>query len=91
MGGQEGSRYPVAAETIEAIMTVEKRLARADLEIKSFDEGSHVLRGMATTPGPDRVGDVVEPMGAKFAAEIPLFLYHDSRMQVGTVKLGPGC
>lgn len=66
-----------------------KRIARADLEIKSFDDSSHTLRGMATTPGPDRVGDVIEPMGAKFGKEIPLFLYHDDRLQVGTVKLGP--
>jgi len=70
-------------------MTIQKLIGRADLEIKGFDEASHTIKGMATTPGPDRTGDIIEPLGAKFAKEIPLFLYHDSRLQVGTVKLGP--
>jgi len=43
---------------------------------------------LATSPVPDRVGDIVNQYGAKFADTIPLFLYHDSRLTVGTVKLG---
>lgn len=58
------------------------------LEVKGIDEERRVITGLATSPVPDRAGDVVEPMGAKFAASIPMFLYHDSRLVVGTVKLG---
>lgn len=41
---------------------------------------------MATTPTPDRVGDVVEPLGVEFKNPLPLLLYHDSRQPVGTVR-----
>lgn len=42
------------------------------LEIKAVDDDSQVISGIATTPETDRMGDIVDPMGAKFAAEIPL-------------------
>lgn len=58
------------------------------LEVKDFSEDRRVLTGLATSPVPDRVGDVVEPMGAKYASDLPLFLYHDSRLVVGRVKFG---
>jgi HK97 family phage major capsid protein/HK97 family phage prohead protease len=54
----------------------------------SEEDEERVIEGMATTPTPDRVGDIVDPMGAKFASEIPLHLYHDSSLPVGTVKFG---
>lgn len=57
-------------------------------EVKDVDDEQRVIRGMATTPTTDRVGDIVESMGIKAAAVIPLFLYHDSRQTVGTVRLG---
>lgn len=58
------------------------------LDCKQFDDEHRVIRGLATSPVPDRTGDVVDQYGAKFAPVIPLFLYHDSRLTVGTVKLG---
>jgi HK97 family phage major capsid protein len=58
------------------------------LEVKNFNDEMRVIRGMATSPVPDRVGDVVEPMGAEFAPDLPLFLYHDSTQTVGRVKFG---
>lgn len=59
------------------------------VELKSFDDERRVLTGIATTPSTDRVGDIVESTGAKFAPSIPLLLYHDSRLPVGTAKLSP--
>ena len=56
------------------------------LNVKSLDDGNRILRGWATTPEPDRVGDVVEPLGVKFKNPLPLLLHHDSRLPVGTVK-----
>ena len=58
------------------------------LELKSFDEDERVIRGWATSPRPDRVGDVVEPSGVTAAGDIPLFLYHDSTKTVGRATLG---
>lgn len=58
------------------------------LEAKQFDEQRRVIRGMATTPTLDRVGDSVDQFGVTAAASIPLFLYHDSRKTVGRATLG---
>lgn len=58
------------------------------LNIKSIDDGMRTITGMATTPETDRMGDIVDPMGAKFAAEIPLLWQHDHERPVGTAKFG---
>jgi HK97 family phage major capsid protein len=55
------------------------------LEIKSVNDGDRIIEGIASTPTPDRVGDVVEPMGAQFKLPMPLLLDHDSRQSVGHV------
>lgn len=58
------------------------------LEIKAVNDGERVITGIATTPSPDRMGDVVEPMGAQFAAEIPALWQHNHDEPVGHVRLG---
>lgn len=58
------------------------------LEVKGMDDEQRVITGLATSPVPDRTGDVVDPFGCTYAKTIPLFLYHDSRMTVGIAKLG---
>lgn len=58
------------------------------LHVKSVDTEQRVIRGMATTPSVDRVGDVIEPKGAQFSSSLPLLLFHDHTRPVGTVKLG---
>lgn len=55
------------------------------LEIKAVDDEQRVLTGIATTPEPDRVGDIVEPLGAKFANPLPLLWQHRHDSPVGTV------
>ena len=52
----------------------EMKRAYSLLEIKAVDDDQRVITGIATTPEPDRVGDIVEPMGAKFANPLPLTL-----------------
>ena len=59
------------------------------LYVKAFDVESREFSGMATTPTPDRVGDVVEPKGVQFKNPLSLLLYHDNRLPVGHVKFGP--
>lgn len=58
------------------------------LHVKAMDEDddARVIRGVATTPAPDRVGDIVEPEGVKFNNPMPLLWQHRSDMPVGTVK-----
>ena len=59
------------------------------LTVKSVDAARRVIRGVATTPQPDRAGDIVEPLGATFAAEMPLLLHHNSRAPVGVARFSP--
>lgn len=58
------------------------------LHVKALeeDDDARIIRGVATTPSPDRVGDVVEPEGVKFQNPMPLLWQHRSDMPVGTVK-----
>lgn len=56
------------------------------LEIKAMDDEKRQITGVATTPEPDRVGDIVEPMGAKFKNPLPLLWQHRHDSPVGTVK-----
>lgn len=56
------------------------------LEIKSVDDDEYVIEGIASTPTPDRYGDVVEPMGAKFSIPMPLLWQHRSNQPVGEVE-----
>lgn len=58
------------------------------LESKEFDDEQRTISGWATTPATDRVGDVVDQYGVQVAADIPLYLYHDSTKTVGRAKLG---
>lgn len=58
------------------------------LTIKTIDDDQRIITGMATTPEPDRVGDIVEPLGAKFAAELPLLWQHRHDSPVGIARFG---
>jgi HK97 family phage major capsid protein/HK97 family phage prohead protease len=62
--------------------------AYALLHVKGVDVERREFSGIATTPSPDRVGDVVEPKGVQFKNPLSLLLYHDSRLPVGDVKFG---
>lgn len=58
----------------------------ATIEIKSVNEDLRILRGIATTPTPDRVGDIVEPLGVKFKNPMPLLWQHNTSQPVGQAK-----
>lgn len=55
------------------------------LEIKSVDSDQRIIEGVATTPTADRMGDIVDPMGAKFALPMPLLWQHNHDQPVGNV------
>jgi HK97 family phage prohead protease len=61
------------------------RRAHSLFEVKSFDEGKWEVEGIATTPTPDRMGDIVESRGAVYKLPIPLLWQHRSSEPVGEV------
>src|SRR5262245_2044867 len=60
--------------------------AYALVHVKQVDDEQRLITGTATTPTPDRIGDIIEPMGVQFRNPLPLLLYHQNDKPVGTVK-----
>src|SRR5262245_56916521 len=58
----------------------------ATLEIKLVDTDAREIRGVASTPQTDRMGDVVEPLGMEFKNPLPLLRQHRHAEPVGTVR-----
>lgn len=67
---------------------MDKSIAYSLLTVKEVSDEQRVIRGMATTPEPDRVGDIVEPLGVTHKGHIPLLWQHDHLLPVGTVTFG---
>ena len=61
--------------------------AYALLSVKSLDGERRIISGLASTPTPDRRGDILEPLGATFSNPLPLLLHHDRERPVGRVTL----
>ena len=57
------------------------------LTTKSFEDDADfvTVKGIASTPTPDRMGDIVDPMGAQFVTPMPLLWQHDAQKPVGQV------
>lgn len=53
----------------------------------SDDDDARQIKGVASTPTTDRMGDVVESLGLKFTKEIPLLFAHRHDQPVGVAKL----
>jgi HK97 family phage prohead protease len=62
--------------------------AYAVLEIKAVNEDQRIISGTATTPTVDRVGDIIEPLGAKFQNPLPFLWQHAHDMPVGQTSFG---
>lgn len=58
------------------------------LEVKEVSDEQRIIRGFATTPTVDRVGDIVEPKGMYALGKPKLHLYHSHNLPVGTVEFG---
>ena len=56
------------------------------LTVKAVRDDERIITGIATTPTPDRVGDVVEPLGVRFKNPMPLLHQHAHDAPVGTVS-----
>jgi len=60
------------------------------LDCREFDDSDSkfvTVKGIASTPTPDRMNDIVEPMGAKFKTPMPFLLYHDHQLPVGNITM----
>lgn len=55
------------------------------LQIKAVDDEKRIIEGIATTPEPDRMGDIVETDGIEFKLPLPFLYQHNSRQPIGTV------
>ena len=58
------------------------------LEIKAVDDDARVIRGVATTPSVDRVGDIIDPLGVKFSNPLAFLWQHQHDKPVGTCEFG---
>lgn len=56
------------------------------LDHKAIDEPTRTITGVASTPSADRMGDVVEPLGAVFEMPMPLLHQHWHERPVGWVE-----
>ncbi|MFG9883553.1 hypothetical protein ACG3SK_21685 [Pseudomonas aeruginosa] len=53
--------------------------------MKALDDEKRVITGIASTPSPDRMQDVVEPKGAQFKLPIPFLWQHNHDEPIGHV------
>jgi HK97 family phage major capsid protein len=89
LAGKTAVRLERAKDFSEKADTLDRMYrAHADLHIKTVSESGRKFTGMATTPTPDRVGDVIDPLGVDFSNPMPLLLFHNGTMPVGEVVLG---
>jgi HK97 family phage prohead protease len=61
--------------------------AYSTLSLKAVGTGDkRTFSGVASTPSTDRMGDIVEPKGAKFKLPLPLLWQHDSSDPIGWIR-----
>lgn len=53
------------------------------MTLKAVNEELREITGIASTPTPDRYGDVMEPTGAKFRESTPFLWQHDRSQPIG--------
>ena len=63
--------------------------AYSRLDVKSMDENARIIRGIATTPTPDRIGDSIDPLGAQFRNPLPCLWQHWADAPIGLVEFQP--
>ena len=55
------------------------------IQFKTIDAEQRLIEGIASTPAPDRGGDVMVPSGAKYALPMPLLWQHQIGKPIGQV------
>ncbi len=67
-------------------MDTTKKFACTELVLKSVNEDARIFEGIASTPNPDRSGDIVEPKGAQYKLPLPLLWMHNPSKPVGFIN-----
>lgn len=62
--------------------------AYSAFEVKALDVSKRTFKGWATTPSVDRIGDVINPLGASFKNPLPLLHQHRHDAPIGLVRFG---
>lgn len=62
-----------------------KSRAYSIIEVKSFDDAKRIIEGVASTPKPDRMKDIVRPLGAQFDLPLPFLWQHQHAAPIGHV------
>lgn len=68
-------------------LTLEQAYAVLDVKADAGGRAPRIIRGIASTPSPDRMGHVFETGGATFTNPIPLLLQHDRERPIGLATL----
>jgi HK97 family phage major capsid protein/HK97 family phage prohead protease len=63
----------------------QKAYSTISFNTKSLNEDQRIIKGVASTPSPDRSNDIVDPLGAQFKLPIPLLSQHDHTKPIGEV------
>lgn len=58
------------------------------LTIKAVNDAKREIEGIATTPSVDRMGDIIRPLGVKFANPLPFLWQHHHDQPIGTCDFG---
>jgi HK97 family phage prohead protease len=56
------------------------------LDTKDFDDEKRRFKGVASTPNPDRMNDIVEPKGAHYTLPVTLLSQHEHHMPIGHIS-----
>lgn len=64
---------------------MEMKRAFSKITIKNFNDETREFSGIATTPTPDRYGDIVEPKGAVFSLPVPFLWQHQHDQPIGEI------
>lgn len=54
------------------------------LDVKAVDDTARMIRGIATTPSVDRLGDEIDPLGVAFKNPMPFLWQHFHDAPIGT-------
>jgi HK97 family phage prohead protease len=70
---------------VKALAMKQRAWSKFSMKAVTETDTHYELAGIATTPTPDRMQDIVEPMGGEYELPIPLLWQHDSDEPVGEV------
>ncbi len=69
----------------KALPMRQKAWSKFEMKAMTETDTHYEMSGIATTPTPDRMDDIVEPMGGEYQLPLPLLWQHDSDEPVGEV------